>query len=306
MSIKQILKGVPQRAYSIAVQNNAPTTEEKERLGYFHHIDQGTQILLRLKYQEMLRDSVPLPPFDSVEFRSYSQNGEDGILLFIFSLIATTNKKVVEISAGNGMECNAANLIINNGWRGLLFDGKEENIAFGQDFYNKHKDTWISPPTLVSAWITRDNINQLIVSHNFSGEIDLLSLDIDGNDYWVWKAIECIQPRVIVLEHNTLWGDGRAVTIPYRDDFVADLTAPVYYSGASLPAFVKLGREKGYRLVGVQRLGFNAFFVRAGIGEGIFPEVTAERCLKSLNIAPLTEAQHAAIELLSKREYIEV
>jgi hypothetical protein len=306
MFIKQILKRALQRAYSIAVQNNAPMMEDMEHLGHYHHVDQGTQILLRLKYQEMLRNNVPLPPLDSVEFRSYSQNGEDGILLFIFSLIGTTNKKAVEISVGNGMECNAANLIINHGWRGLLFDGSEENIAVGRNFYKNHKDTWISPPTLVSAWITRDNVNQLILSHDFSGEIDLLSIDIDGNDYWIWEAIECIQPRVVVLEHNTLWEDGRAITIPYQENFVADLTAPVYYLGASLPAFVKLGHKKGYRLVGVQRLGFNAFFVRTGVGEEILSEVTVEECLESLNIAPLSEAQRAAIELLSQREYIEV
>jgi hypothetical protein len=306
MFIKRILARVLQRAYSLAVQNNVPIMEEMERLGHFHRVDQGTQVLLRLKYQEMLRNNVPLPSFDSVEFRSYSQNGEDGILLFIFSLVGTTNKKVVEISVGNGMECNAANLIINHGWRGLLFDGSEETIAVAKNFYKKHKDTWISPPTLVSAWITRDNVDQLISSHGFSGEIDLLSIDIDGNDYWIWKAIECIEPRVVVLEHNSLWGADRAITIPYQENFVADMTARVYYSGASLPAFVKLGHEKGYRLVGVQRLGFNAFFVRAGVAEEILPEVTVEECLESLNLKPLTEAQHAALELLSKREYIEV
>ena len=312
MFIKRILKRALQKAYHIAVQNNVPTgvptLEEMERLGYFHRVDQGTQILLRLKYQEMLRNNVPLPPFDSVEFRSYSQNGEDGILLFIFALIGTTNKKAVEICVAEGMECNAANLIINHGWQSLLFDGSAENIAVGTDFYKKHKDTGIKPPTLVSAWITRDNVNQLISSHGFSGEIDLLSIDVDGNDYWIWKAIECIQPRVVVVEHNTPWEDGRAVTIPYQEDFVADLTRPLHYLGASLPAFVKLGYEKGYRLVGVERLGFNAFFVRTGVGEDTLPEVAVEECLyaESLNTSPLTEAQHAELELLSKREYIEV
>jgi hypothetical protein len=306
MFIKRILKRALQRAYSLAVQNNLPLMEEMERLGHFHRVDQGTQVLLRLKYQEMLRNNEPLPPFDSVEFRCYSQNGEDGLLLFIFSLIGTTNKKVVEICVGNGLECNAANLIINHGWRGLLFDGSEENIAVGRNFYATHKDTWVTPPTLVSAWITRDKVDQLISSHGFSGEIDLLSIDIDGNDYWIWKAIECIQPRVVIVEHNSPWGADRAITIPYQENFVADLTTPLYYLGASLPAFVKLGHEKGYRLVGLQRLGFNAFFVRTGVGEEILPEVTVEECLESLNLAPLTEAQHAAIELLSKREYIEV
>lgn len=306
MSIKRAMKRALQTAYYVATRDRVPMAEETERLGHFHRVDQGTQVLLRLKYQEMLRDHAPLPAFDSVEFRSYSQNGEDGILLYIFSLIGTTNKKAVEICAGNGMECNAANLIINHGWRGLLFDGSEENIAAGRNFYRRHKDTWVAPPTLASAWITRDNVNQLISSYSFSGEIDLLSIDLDGNDYWIWKAIECVRPRVVVVEHNSLWGAERATTIPYQEDFVADLSAgPPYYLGATLPAFVKLGREKGYRLVGGQRLGFNAFFARDEIGEDILPEVTAEQCLfnTSNNVGPLAEAQ---LELLSKREFIEV
>lgn len=275
--------------------------DDRERLGFYRRVDQGTQVLLRLKYQEMLRRNDPLPAFDDIQFRGYSQNGEDGILLYIFSLIGTTNKKVVEICVQDGTECNSANLIINHGWRGLLFDGSEQNIAAGRDFYARHKDTWVSPPTLVQAWITRDNVNQLISEHGFAGEIDLLSVDIDGNDYWIWKAIECIQPRVVVVEHNSLGGAVASVTIPYREDFVADLTTgPPYYLGATLPAFVKLGREKGYRLVGGERLGFNAFFVRKGVAEDCLPELSAQEC-----VADATPSE-AGLKILSTREFVEI
>lgn len=310
-NVKELLRRVLDTAFgklhplvSRTVGPGVAVLSDLERRGSFHRVDQGTQILLSLKYHEMIRNEVKLPSFDDVEFRSYSQNGEDGILLFIFSLIGTTNKKVVEICAGTGIECNAANLIINRGWQGLLFDGSPENIAIGKKFYSKHKDTWFNPPILVSGWITRDNVNALIASHGFSGDIDLLSIDIDGNDYWIWEAIECIRPRVVVVEYNSMWSVDRAVTIPYREDFVAEFVDGVpEYAGASLPAFVKLGKKKGYRLVGCQRLSFNAFFVRNEIGGGILPEVAAEQCLGDWL---KSEAYKARIQRLSKRECIDI
>jgi len=117
-------------------------------------VDMGSQILLSLKYKQLLQEGLSLPKFEDVEFRTFSQNGEDGILLYIFSLIGSTNKKAIEICAGDGITCNTANLIINHGWNGLLFDGKESNIRRGQEFYSSIKNTAKWPPTLVNAWIT--------------------------------------------------------------------------------------------------------------------------------------------------------
>lgn len=129
------------------------------------------------------------------------------------------------------------------------------------------------------AWVEAENINALITANGFRGEIDLLSIDLDGVDYWIWKAIDCIQPRVVVVEYQHRWGPDRAVTVPYRRDFNRFNVHPSYY-GASLAAFVKLGREKGYRLVGSNRYGFNAFFIRRNLGEDVLPEVTLESCLQ--------------------------
>ena len=135
------------------------------------------------------------------------------------------------------------------------------------------------PPRLVHAWIETENVNELISSHGFEGEIDLLSLDMDGVDYWIWKAIDCIHPRVVVLEYQDIWGPEKSVTVPYRRDFDRFDTHPDH-CGASLAAFVKLGLKKGYRLVGCNRYGFNAFFIRCGIGEDIFPEISPDRCFQ--------------------------
>jgi len=242
-------------------------------------VNKGIQIIMSLKYQELLRQNSPLPKFEDVEFRAFSQNGEDGILLYIFSLIGTTNKRLVDIGCGSGIISNSANLIINHGWTGLLIDGNEDNIRLGREFYSKCPDTRVWPPTLLHAWVTKDNINSLLSAYSFEGEIDLLSLDIDGIDYWIWQAIELISPRVVVLEYMNIWGSQRSVTVPYQENFVGKYDElGLYYGSASLSAFVKLGKKKGYRLVGCQRYGFNAFFIRLGIGEDIIPEIYPDEC----------------------------
>ena len=165
--------------------------------------EQIGQILLRLHYRDLARRPDALPDFRDVEFRCYSQNGEDGILLYLFSVLGTTNRKVVEICAGDGIECNAANLIVNHGWHGLLLDGSADHVAQGTKFYATGKNTWIAPPKFVHAWVTADNVNSLVEGHGFAGEIDLLSLDMDGNDYWILNSLlDRIQPRVVVFEFN--------------------------------------------------------------------------------------------------------
>ena len=239
----------------------------------------GTQIALLLEYRELMERGRPLPRFEDIEFRVSSQNGEDGILLLIFAILGTTNKRAVEICAGDGIVCNTANLIVNHGWSGLLFDGNEECVTRGREFYSNCRDTSLWPPRFVHAWITAENVDSLITGNGFEGVVDLLSLDMDGIDYWIWRAVTSIRPRVVVLEYNNLWGPDPAVTVPYRPDFVADRDEyGASYCGASLSAFVKLGKEKGYRLVGCEKYNFNAFFVRSGIGEGVLPEVPVSAC----------------------------
>ena len=263
------------------LHNQLEILERQRELFLAQRSNKEMQLLLSMRYKKMLLDKVPLPTFDEVEFRCFSQNGEDGILLYIFSLIGVTNKKAVEVCAGDGTECNTTNLIVNHGWTGLLFDGDKEEVKRGRAFYSKCRDTFLWPPTLVNEWITAENVDSLISMHGFEGDIDLLSLDMDGNDYWVWKSIDCISPRVVVLEYNNLLGPERSATIPYRPDFRAELgELGMDYGGASLTAFVKLGREKGYRLVGCQRYGFNAFFVRSDVGRDIFPEIPTSKCFE--------------------------
>lgn len=237
------------------------------------------QNVLSLLYKEQYEMKRPPLTFKDVGFRIHSQHEEDGILNFIFSLIGTTGKRCIEICAGDGIECNTANLIINHRWIGLLVDGNDVNVEKARRFYADNLDTKFWPPAIIKEWVTKDNVNEIIREHGFAGQIDLLSLDIDGVDYWLWQEISCISPRVVVLEFNHLWGSGASVTVPYQEDFVAEFTEyGSDYAGASLPAFVKLGKEKGYRLVGTNAIATNAFFVRDDIACDWLPEVDAATC----------------------------
>lgn len=188
--------------------------------------------------REMLDD------LQSYERRVYSQGGEDGVISRIFECIGTTNRFFVEFGAWDGHHLsNTANLRLHGGWSGLLLDGDGE----------RRGDSLVKP-----AFITADNVNEVFASHGVPESFDLLSLDIDGNEYWVWKALDAYRPRMVVIEYNIFFGLDVARTIEYRPDFVWDETS---YHGASLAALRKLGRDKGYSLIYTDSWVPNAFFV---------------------------------------------
>lgn len=246
--------------------------------------DAAAQIQLMLTYRKLVDDKRPLPRLDEIGFQCHSQTDEDGILLFLFSVLGIGRKLSVEICAADGIECNTANLILNHGWHGLLVDGDKTKVERGIRYFAQSKSTYVYPPRFVCSWITRKSVDDLLVSNGFSGEIDLLSLDLDGMDYWIWESITAVTPRVVVVEYQDILGPDRSWTVPYADDFSAR-SYPMTdgmpnFAGASLSAFVKLGRRKGYRLVGVNRYGYNAFFVRNGLGEDLVPEIDARDCFR--------------------------
>ncbi len=194
------------------------------------------------------------------EFQVYSQSGEDGIIQFLLNQVTITRPIFVEFGVERYTESNTRFLLIHNNWSGLVIDGSLTNI----DFIKQDRLYWQQALTAVHAFIDKDNINELIAGNGFVGPIGLLSVDIDGNDYWVWQAINCVDPAIVVCEYNSLFGSTRKVTIPYDKRFVRSNAhySCVYY-GASLAALTHLAQEKGYVLVGVNSRGNNVFFVKA-------------------------------------------
>lgn len=243
-------------------------------------ISQIEQRRLFLFYKNLVKSKSFLPSINDVGFRFFSQNDEDGILLYIFALIGMKSRLCVDIAFANPFGSNTANLICNFGWNGLLICGPGEEKNEADKFFAKHPDTLLCPPKIVRHWVAAENVNQILEENGTIGEIDLLSLDIDGVDYWIWDAIQVIKPRVVVVEFQNYWGHQRSVTVPYKSDFNRFDGHKDFY-GASLSAFVKLAASKGYRLVGCNRYVFNAFFVKNGEGEELLPAVSAQSCFDS-------------------------
>ncbi len=210
--------------------------------------------------------------------RVYSQFEEDGLLLYIFAAIGTETRCFVDIGSADGINSNCANLAINFGWHGLFIDGDGEQIRRGRSFYENHPDTRAWPPQFVEALVCRENVNDVIQQAGISGPVDLLSIDINGNDYWIWDALEVIEPRVVIIETHVEFGM-QSIVVPYDRNYVYPGKHPQYH-GASPVAMQKLAERKGYRLVGAGQYGFNMIFVRSGVGEDVLPAVPVESVLR--------------------------
>jgi tetratricopeptide (TPR) repeat protein len=202
-------------------------------------------------------------------YKVYSQGYEDGIIQEIFSRIGITNKRFIEF--GSETQENNTLFLLISGWKGLWLDAKaldlrplahhvtNGTLKFGQVF------------------ITEKNINTAIREHYGTGEIDLLSIDISGNDYWVWKALDVVNPRVVVIEYNSSFSPFSSMTANYVAEDQLKQINRLNDFGASLKAYEKLGADKGYRLVGCELRGVDAFFVREDLVNDLFCEpFTAE------------------------------
>ena len=179
----------------------------------------------------------------------------------IFSIIGVKKFNFIEIGVQDSIECNSTNLLLNLNWSGAQFEGCKESYEDGKRFFKK-KGVKKNQCQLINKFVNAENVNSLIKT-GIKGEIDFFSLDIDGNDYWVWKSISIIKPRLVVLEYNASFGEKSSLTIPYNSKFVWDnKDEKRFFYGASLKALKKISKKKGYNLVCVDSKGINAFFVR--------------------------------------------
>jgi hypothetical protein len=205
-------------------------------------------------------------------WKAYSQSDEDGIICEILRRIGEGTRTFIEVGVGDGTENNTLALLVN-GWRGLWLEANGSAIEavrarFADPLASQHLRA-------EHAFVTRDNIDELLRSHASDfGEPSVLSIDVNGNDYWVWNAIQCVRPRLVVMEYNATWHPPMSVTIQYQEQF--QWKGNNYY-GASLSALEKLGVRKGYSLVGCCFAGVNAFFVREDLcGRHFSKPYTAE------------------------------
>jgi len=221
---------------------------------------------------QTIRSGKSFSSLHEAKFKVFSQFGDDGIIQYLMHRLAPLPDSFVEFGVGNYRESNTRFLLLNNNWRGLVLDGHAGSIKQIQ----QDEIYWRHTLTTRFAWITRDNINDLLREAEFSGEIGLLSIDIDGNDYWVWEKLEVLDPVITIVEYNSIFGPDLAVTIPYDPNFARH---QAHYSGqfwgASLPALTQLAEKKGYSLVGCNSAGNNAYFIRKDKIDG-FPVRTVK------------------------------
>jgi hypothetical protein len=226
--------------------------------------DRGSESQLLLLGKQMAWQAAALPANIDLRragFKVFSQWDEDGIIQYLIHHVPVASRTFIEFGVENYEESNTRFLLLNDHWQGLVLDACSDDI----DYIRFDRIHWQFDLQARQAWITRANIDQLLESAGFGEDVGLLSIDLNGNDYWIWQAIESIRPRIVIVEYNSLLGL-QPLAVPYRDDF--DRTAAHYsnqYYGSSLTALYRLARGKGYILAGSNIWGHNAFFVRSDV-----------------------------------------
>lgn len=193
------------------------------------------------------------------EFKVFSQWGEDGIIQYLIRSINITNKTFIEFGVGNFLESNCRFLLMKDNWRGFVIDGSESNILNLKKSYFY----WKYDIQAINKFITKDNIESVLASSGFDSCVGILSIDLDGNDYYILQAINNFSPCILICEYNSVFGGDRKISIPYQENF--DRTKSHFsnlYWGASLGAITFVAKQKGYSLVGTNSARNNAFYVR--------------------------------------------
>lgn len=220
----------------------------------------------RIETRQLIRHQETRP--GDYEFKVFSEWGEDGLIQYLVNTVPIRRKIFVEFGIQNYQESNTRFLLQQDNWTGLVMDCSRDDIT---DLQNSALYTRFNL-TAVHARVERENIDELLVANGISGTIGLLSIDIDGNDYWVWDAITSISPQIVICEYNSLFGPSRKVTIPYRHDF--DRMQAHYsglYFGSSIAALASLATKKNYSLIASNSNGSNLFFVRNDVLMGLRP-----------------------------------
>jgi hypothetical protein len=276
-----------------ATNNDFASAEQIERL-----------MILQSKLESSRRRDLAAPKaIKDLEYSVFSQFGDDGIIEYLASKIPEEFHTFVEFGIEDYKESNTRLLLQRDNWDGLVLDGAANNIKK----IRTASYFWKYNLRTAEAFITRDNINDLLLSNGFQGTIGLLHIDIDGVDYWVWETIEAIQPLLVIVEYNSLFGSALPVSVPYRSDFLRSKAHfSNLYFGASVSAFEQLARKRDLVFVGCNMAGNNAFFVHSSIESGLPVQSVKDGYVKSkfregrdLNGELILETAFASADLIA-------
>ena len=230
----------------------------------------------------------------------FSQSGEDGIIQYIVSKINTKNKKFVEFGCEKYSESNTRYLLFNNNWSGLIIDGSQKNIREIKKSYYY----WKHDLTAINEFIKKDNIESIIKKYNFHKNLGLLSIDIDGNDYWILNELKDLEPDIIICEYNSLLGMNDSITLKYDEKFQRSEKdyGKINY-GASIKAITKLLSDN-YILVSGNSFGNNIFFVNKKY-EHLFETKTIEECYVEIGFNELINIETEKKTFSEKKKLID-
>jgi hypothetical protein len=244
--------------------------------------------------------------FDNIqdyEFQIFSQFGDDGIIRYLINNIKNIENKFIEFGVENYEEANTKFLLESFNWEGLIIDSNNNYVS---DIKKKNY-YWRYNLNVANEFISKENINSIIIDNNFSGEIGILSIDIDGNDYWIWEEINAVNPSIVVIEYNALFGDELSVTIPYNKNFSRNNNQKdnIYY-GASLNALFKLGNKKNYSLICTNSNGNNAYFLRNDlipVDHYLIKQRTPQECFNRNSFKEVKDLKNNFIKLSKEEEF---
>ena len=235
-----------------------------------------------------------------VEFQVYSQWGEDGIIDWLINKFPEIPKSFLEIGTENYKESNTRFLLVNKNWDGFLIEADKVAV---KDIKSQ-RVFWKHNLKIENKFITKDNINTIIKKINIPKKIGLLSLDVDGVDYWIMNNLSVLEPSIIVCEYNSLFGQKKSVTVPYKKNFIRseEHYSNLYY-GASIKAFVELMKKKNYFLIGTNSAGNNAFFLK----KNLFNKINKLISEKKIFVSKFRESRdsNGKLTFLDKKKFLE-
>jgi len=218
-----------------------------------------------------------LNELNDYHYSIFSQFNEDSVIQYLIKNLKIENKIFIEIGVENYEEANTRYLLENNNWEGLIIDSSKENI----NIVKKQNYFWRHKLKAENTFINVENVNEIIDKYKFPKQIGLLSIDIDGNDYWIWEAISVVSPDILVIEYNALYGSEKSLTLKYEKNFKRpDKGIYKCLYGASLKALTSLSERKGYSLVATNLNGNNAFFVKQTLLNDKVYEQDYKTCFK--------------------------
>ncbi len=235
------------------------------------------------------------------EVKIFSQSGEDGIIQFILSKIRSKNRSFVEFGCENYVESNTRYLMFNDNWKGLIIDSDKENIKEIKESYY----FWKFELTAICSFISKENIREIINKNGFAKNLGILSIDIDGNDYWILKEIKDLSPDIIICEYNSLLGSEKAITLKYNKNYRREINSinKINY-GVSIQAIHKILKNE-YILVYGNSFGNNVFYVNKKY-KGLIKEKTVEECYKEISFNELININNAPREFDKKKKLIDL